>query len=232
MELSKRLQFIADHIDKCKTLIDVGTDHGYIPIYSVKHKLCESAIASDINREPVKKAEMNTALEGVKSSIQVRIGGGLEVIEIGEAEGAVIAGMGGNLIRDILEKDIEKTASFKFLILQPAQNPEVLREYLYNNGYEVMEEDLCIDEGIYYELFKVRKTNNKEKVSLDPIYYEISPRLLKDKNKLMLPYLESKEEKYRKILGFIKDNSESALNRKKDIEDKLKEIENFKKVLV
>ena len=48
----------------------------------------------------------------------------------------------------------------------------------------------------------------------------------------MLPYLESKEEKYRKILGFIKDNSESALNRKKDIEDKLKEIENFKKVLV
>ncbi len=232
MELSKRLQFIADHIDKCKTLIDVGTDHGYIPIYSVKHKLCESAIASDINKEPVKKAEMNTALEGVKSSIQVRIGGGLEVIEIGEAEGAVIAGMGGNLIRDILEKDIEKTASFKFLILQPAQNPEVLREYLYNNGYEVMEEDLCIDEGIYYELFKVRKTNNKEKVSLDPIYYEISPRLLKDKNKLMLPYLESKEEKYRKILGFIKDNSESALNRKKDIEDKLKEIENFKKVLV
>lgn len=232
MELSKRLQFIADHIDKCKTLIDVGTDHGYIPIYSVKHKLCESAIASDINKEPVKKAEMNTALEGVKSSIQVRIGGGLEVIEIGEAEGAVIAGMGGNLIRDILEKDIEKTASFKFLILQPAQNPEVLREYLYNNGYEVMEEDLCIDEGIYYELFKVRKTNNKEKVSLDPIYYEISPRLLKDKNKLMLPYLESKEEKYRKILSFIKDNSESALNRKKDIEDKLKEIENFKKVLV
>lgn len=232
MELSKRLQFIADHIDKCKTLIDVGTDHGYIPIYSVKHKLCESAIASDINREPVKKAEMNTALEGVKSSIQVRIGGGLEVIEIGEAEGAVIAGMGGNLIRDILEKDIEKTASFKFLILQPAQNPEVLREYLYNNGYEVMEEDLCIDEGIYYELFKVSKTNTKEKVSLDPIYYEISPRLLKDKNKLMLPYLESKEEKYRKILGFIKDNSESALNRKKDIEDKLKEIENFKKVLV
>lgn len=232
MELSKRLQFIADHIDKCKTLIDVGTDHGYIPIYSVKHKLCESAIASDINKEPVKKAEMNTVLEGVKSSIQVRIGGGLEVIEIGEAEGAVIAGMGGNLIRDILEKDIEKTASFKFLILQPAQNPEVLREYLYNNGYEVMEEDLCIDEGIYYELFKVSKTNTKEKVSLDPIYYEISPRLLKDKNKLMLPYLESKEEKYRKILGFIKDNSESALNRKKDIEDKLKEIENFKKVLV
>lgn len=232
MELSKRLQFIADHIDRCKTIIDVGTDHGYIPIYSVKNNLCEKAIASDINKDPVKKAEMNAALEGVKSSVEVRLGGGLEVINIGDAEAVVIAGMGGNLIRDILEKDIEKTASFKYLILQPAQNPEVLREYLYNNGYEIMEEDLCLDEGIYYELFKVKKTNTAEKVSLDPIYYEISPRLLKDKNKLMLSYLESKEEKYSKILGFIKDTSESALKRRKDIEDKLKEIENFKKVLV
>lgn len=232
MELSKRLQFIADHIDRCKTIIDVGTDHGYIPIYSVKNNLCEKAIASDINKDPVKKAEMNVALEGVKSSVEVRLGGGLEVINIGEAEAVVIAGMGGNLIRDILEKDIEKTASFKYLILQPAQNPEVLREYLYNNGYEIMEEDLCLDEGIYYELFKVKKSNKAEKVSLDPIYYEISPRLLKDKNKLMFSYLESKEEKYSKILGFIKDTSESALKRKEDIENKLKEIENFKKVLV
>lgn len=232
MELSKRLQFIAEHIDRCKTIIDVGTDHGYIPIYSVKNNLCEKAIASDINKDPVKKAEMNAALEGVKSSVEVRLGGGLEVINIGDAEAVVIAGMGGNLIRDILEKDIEKTASFKYLILQPAQNPEVLREYLYNNGYEIMEEDLCLDEGIYYELFKVKKINTAEKVSLDPIYYEISPRLLKDKNKLMLSYLESKEEKYSKILGFIKDTSESALKRRKDIEDKLKEIENFKKVLV
>lgn len=232
MELSKRLQFIADHIDRCKTIIDVGTDHGYIPIYSVKNNLCEKAIASDINKDPVKKAEMNAALEGVKSSVEVRLGGGLEVINIGDAEAVVIAGMGGNLIRDILEKDIEKTASFKYLILQPAQNPEVLREYLYNNGYEIMEEDLCLDEGIYYELFKVKKINTAEKVSLDPIYYEISPRLLKDKNKLMLSYLESKEEKYSKILGFIKDTSESALKRKEDIENKLKEIENFKKVLV
>ena len=232
MELSKRLQFIAAHIDRCKTIIDIGTDHGYIPIYSVKNNLCEKAIASDINKEPVKKAEMNAALEGVKSSVELRLGGGLEVINIGEAEAVVIAGMGGNLIRDILEKDIEKTASFKYLILQPAQNPEVLREYLYNNGYEIIEEDLCIDEGIYYELFKVKKNNKAEKVSLEPIYYEISPRLLKDKNKLMLSYLESKEEKYSKILGFIKDNSESALKRKQDIESKLKEIENFKKVLM
>ncbi|MBE6047388.1 MAG: SAM-dependent methyltransferase [Clostridium sp.] len=232
MELSKRLQFIANHIEKCKTIIDVGTDHGYIPIYSVKNNLCEKAIASDINKDPVKKAQMNAALEGVKSSVEVRLGGGLEVLNVGEAEAVIIAGMGGNLIRDILEKDIKKTESFKYLILQPAQNPEVLREYLYNNGYEILEEDLCIDDGIYYELFKVKKTGNTEKFSLDPIYYEISPRLLKDKNKLMLSYLESKEEKYLKILGFITDTTESALKRKNDIENKLKEIENFKKVLI
>ena len=55
MELSKRLQFIAEHIDKCKCIIDVGTDHGDIPIYCIKNNLCNSAIASDINKDPVKK---------------------------------------------------------------------------------------------------------------------------------------------------------------------------------
>lgn len=231
MELSKRLQFIAQYIDKCESLIDVGTDHGYIPIYAVKNNLCNKAIASDINKDPIKKAKINSALEGTSDKVEVRLGGGLEVIEKGEVEGVVIAGMGGNLIRDILEKDKEKLSMFKFLILQPAQNPEVLREYLYTNGYEILKEDLCIDEGIYYELFKVKKNDKVEKTNLHSIYYEISPQLMKDKNELMYPYLESKEEKYKKILGFIKDNTDSALKRKNEIEFKLKEIEKFKKVL-
>ena len=193
MDISKRLEFIANHIDKCESIIDVGTDHGYIPIYAVKKGLCNKAIASDINKDPVKKAQLNVALEGLSKKIDVRLGGGLQTVDIKEVEGVVIAGMGGNLIRDILEHDKRKLPFYKFLILQPAQNPEVLREYLYNNGYEILEEDLCFDEGIYYELFKVRK-NSKENMKLDPIYYEFSPVLLKDKHPLMIGYLKEKEE--------------------------------------
>lgn len=230
MELSKRLKFIASHIEKCKSIADIGTDHGYIPIYAVKNNLCESAIASDINKDPVRKSKLNISLEGLSEKIETRLGGGLEPIKTKEVDGIIIAGMGGNLIRDILEEGKNKLPFFKFIILQPAQNPEVLREYLYNNGYKILEEDLCFDEGIYYELFKVVK-NNEEHTKVDNIFYEFSPILLKKKHTLMLPYLKSKEEKYKKILGFIKDDSESAKKRKEEIKEKLNFIESLKKEL-
>ena len=63
MELSKRLKFIANHIEKCKSIADIGTDHGYIPIYAVKNNLCESAIASDINKDPVRKSKLNIRMQ-------------------------------------------------------------------------------------------------------------------------------------------------------------------------
>ena len=228
MELSKRLMFIVNHIDKCESIIDVGTDHGYIPIYVVKNNICNKAIASDINRDPVKKAKMNVSLEGLSDKIDVRLGGGLATVKKGEVNGVLMAGMGGNLIRDILEADMDKVSKYDFLILQPAQNPEVLREYLYTSGYEILAEDLCYDEGIYYELFKVRKSE-KEFKKVDSIYYEISPVLLESNNTLMGDYLDSKIQKYNKILNFIKDDSESAKSRKIELENRVKLIEKLKR---
>lgn len=220
MDLSKRLKFIANYIDKCDKIIDVGTDHGYIPIYAVKKGICNSAIASDINKEPLDKARFNSSMEGVSNKIDLRLGGGLETIKKDEVQGVIIAGMGGNLIRDILEKDKEKIENCDFIILQPAQNPEVLREYLYNNKYEIITEDICLDENIYYELFKV-KIGEGSKENFEKIDYEISPVLIKNNSKNFKGFLENKIEKYERILGFIKDNSEAAENRKKEINDKI-----------
>lgn len=226
MELSKRLNLIANYIDKCETLVDVGTDHGYIPIYAVSKNICQKSIATDINKDPLDKAKLNSIFEGVDENVEVRLGGGLDPINKGEAQGLVIAGMGGNLIRDILEADKEKAKSFEFIILQPAQNPEVLREYLYTNGYEVIEEDLCIDEEKYYELFKVR-VKEGEVTELDKIYYEISPKLLRDKHPVMKEYIDSKIEKYNKILNFIDDDTESAIERKKELKEKIDMLNNL-----
>ena len=230
MELSKRLDLIVNHIKDCDTLVDVGTDHGYIPIYVIKNGICKSAIASDINKDPLDKAKLNAIFEEVDEKIDTRLGGGLSTVEVNEVDACVIAGMGGNLIRDILEADKEKGKGFKFLILQPAQNPEVLREYLYTNGYEVIEEDLCIDEDKYYELFKVRVKEGEE-TSLDPIYYEISPKLLRDRHPLMKDYITYKKEKYEKILGFIEDDTESAEARKNELEAKINILTNLENYL-
>lgn len=224
MELSKRLRFIAKYIDKCNSIIDVGTDHGYIPIFAVTNNVCKKAIASDINKDPLKKAEFNAKMEGISDKIEVRLGGGLATLKNGEVDGIVIAGMGGNLIRDILESDKEKLPKCKFIILQPAQNPEVLREYLYNNNYEIIAEDLCYDEGIFYELFKVKVGKENVEVN-DSMLYEISPIMIRDKNPLMKEYLLNKREKYSKILSFIKDDSEAAKKRKEELNIKIEKID-------
>lgn len=89
--------------------------------------------------------------------------GGLKPLKVGEVNGVIIAGMGGNLIRDIILEDIEKVKLYDFLILQPAQNPEVLREFLYNNNFEILNEDLILDDGKFYELFKVKYNENAKK---------------------------------------------------------------------
>lgn len=226
MELSKRLNFIIKNIDNTSVLADIGTDHGYIPLYAVKNGLCSKAIAIDINKDPLDKAKINAILEGAGDELEFRLGSGLKPLENGEVEVAVIAGMGGNLIRDILEDDIEKVSSIGYLILVPAQNPEVLREYLYNNDYEVICEDLCEEEGIYYELFKVRKKDG-ESAKLDSIYYEVSPKLLMQRHPLMKEFLNSKVENYKKILSFITDSTINAKERKTAIEDKINIITNM-----
>ncbi|GAA0763704.1 class I SAM-dependent methyltransferase [Clostridium sartagoforme] len=226
MELSERLNFIIKNIENTSVLADIGTDHGYIPLHALKSGICSKAIAVDINKEPLDKARLNAILEGMGEELEFRLGDGLKVLEKDEVEVTVIAGMGGNLIRDILEEQIEKVNSMKYLILQPAQNPEVLREYLYTNNYEIINEDLCLDENIYYELFKVRRKEG-EATNLDPIYYEVSPKLLMQKHPLMKEYLISKVENYEKINSFITESTINANERRKSIQEKIDVITNM-----
>ena len=228
MELSKRLNWIINVMDKADVIMDVGTDHGYISIELIKRNIANKVIASDINKDPLNKAKLNVSLEGLSSKIDLRLGGGLAPVKNNEVQGVLIAGMGGNLIRDILEKDIDKVKNMNYLVLQPAQNPEVLREYLYTGNYEVIDEDVCDDEGKYYELFKVRyKENNSTK--LEKIFYEISPALLNKKSEVFKSYLHEKADKYRKVQSFIKDNTEHALARKRELDNKIEIIENLLK---
>lgn len=228
MELSKRLNWILEKVDKCETIIDVGTDHGYIPIKLIKDNIASRVIASDINKEPLEKARINASLDGVIEKVDLRLGGGLKTLKSKEVQGIIIAGMGGNLIRDILEADLDKVKDVDYLVLQPAQNPEVLREYLYTHEYEIMDEDICLDEGKYYELFKVKYERNNI-TKLENIFYEISPVMLKKKTETLKSYIEDKVEKNNKILNFINDDTEHAKERKKQLIKKNEMLEKFLK---
>ncbi|MDU7963426.1 MAG: class I SAM-dependent methyltransferase, partial [Clostridium perfringens] len=205
MELSKRLKRIAEHVDKCESVADIGTDHGYIPIYLVKEGICKKAIASDINKGPIEKAKVNVAFEGVSDKVKCLLGPGLNPLKVGEVNGVILAGMGGNLTRDILLADMDKVKKYDFIILQPAQNPEVLREFLYKNDYEIIDEDLIKDEGRFYELFKVKYNENSEKLVFeDELEYEVSPLLREKGHPLFKEFIEEKINRCETILSFIK----------------------------
>jgi len=222
MDISKRLIAIAEKVDKCQTVLDIGTDHGYIPIYLLINKICNKVIASDINKGPLKKAEENVKLNKI-DGIELRLGSGFNVVKQGEADAAVLAGMGGHLIKDLI---IEREDIFKnldYAVLQPVQNPDVLRKFIINKGYTIIEEDLVFDESIFYEIMKVRYSEkNREE---DEIYYEIGKKLIEDKNPRLKDFLMYKILKYRKILEYIKENTETASARKKEVTKKIIEIE-------
>lgn len=223
MELSIRLGKTASMVEPCRCVADIGTDHAYIPIYLVKKGICGRAIASDINRGPIKKAERNVSLHGLEDRIECRIGPGLNTLKSGEADVAIIAGMGGNLIRDILEERLDLFREFSYVILQPVQNPEVLREYIYKKGYDIIDEELCIDENKYYEIIKIRYG---EKIyDTEDIFFEVSEKLYREKHPEIKDFIEHKRDKYRKILGKIQDDTATALERKRELEQKLKRLE-------
>lgn len=225
MELSKRLKRIAEHVDKCESVADIGTDHGYIPIYLVKEGICKKAIASDINKGPIEKAKVNVAFEGVSNKIKCLLGPGLNPLKVGEVNGVILAGMGGNITRDILLADMDKVKKYDFIILQPAQNPEVLREFLYKNDYEIIDEDLIKDEGRFYELFKVKYNENSEKLVFeDGLYYEVSPLLREKNHSLFKEFIEEKINRCETILSFIKEDTEAAKKRKSDLEEKINKL--------
>ena len=83
--------------------------------------------------------------------ITCRLGSGLSTVKKDEVQVAIIAGMGGNLIRDILEADLDVVKQLEYMILQPVQNAEVLREYLCNTGYDILDEEICYEDGKFYE---------------------------------------------------------------------------------
>lgn len=227
MGLSIRLEKVAGMIKKEETIADIGTDHALIPIYLLQNKKCERAIATDINKGPLKKAEGNIIKYGLSNKIELRLGGGLSPIKPYEADCAIIAGMGAYLIKDIIEDGIEVFKSLKYIVLQPVQYSEVLREYIYNCGYNILDEDLCEEDGKYYEILKL--SYGEKRLKKDPIYFEVSEKLIENKHPLINEYIEFKLNKFEKIYASITENSHTAEERKSEVKQK---IDSLKELMI
>lgn len=161
MNLSKRLELISQLVPENSIVADVGTDHGYIPIYCVKNNISPSALAMDINQGPLLSAQKNIQKYGLESKITTRISNGLENLKKGEADVIVIAGMGGLLIMDIIDRGEDVITPDTLLILQPMLAVKELREFLYNRGFSVLGEYVCREDNKFYNVLCVKKEKCK-----------------------------------------------------------------------
>jgi len=195
--LSRRLQAIADCISGAASMADIGTDHGYLPVALVESKRVATAIAADVNEKPLAKAKKIIRTQGLEAVIETRLGSGLSVLEPGEVEVIVIAGMGGLLIRDCLKADSAVAQKTKQLILQPMNNQSTLRRYLADNGFCIVKEALAREDERVYEVLVVEPG---EMAVTDVLEYDLGYRFNETRHPLLKDLIDRKISLENKIL--------------------------------
>lgn len=154
--ISKRLELVASFVPQGAILLDVGSDHAYLPIELIERGQIESAIAGEVVEGPYQSAVKNVEAHGLKEKIQVRLANGLAAFEEADQVSVItIAGMGGRLIARILEEGLDKLADVERLILQPNNREDDLRIWLQDHGFEIVAESILEESGKFYEILVV-----------------------------------------------------------------------------
>lgn len=152
--LSKRLTALCGMVKKGSRIVDVGCDHGFVPIYLVQNRICPHVLAMDLRTGPLSRAQEHISECGLSEYIDTRLSDGLDKYIRGEADALICAGMGGKLMLRILLDAGEKTKDFSEMILQPQSDLFEFRSKLRMNGYYIADEEIVSEGGKYYFLMK------------------------------------------------------------------------------
>ncbi|WP_423364566.1 tRNA (adenine(22)-N(1))-methyltransferase [Mycoplasma sp. P36-A1] len=216
MKLGYRLEAIASMIDNHNSIVaDIGCDHGWLAIYLITNNKAKKAYACDVNIGPLNNVKTNVTNNYLDDKIQVLLSNGLEKIDENEVSDIVIAGMGGSLIVDILQKDIAKIKD-KTLYLQPNINSYKLRTFLINNEFSIVDEKTVKENKIIYQVIKAKpsKENNNDIYSeLDLLFGKIN---LEKNEPLTQELLRDTYDKYANIVKDMPDDNprkEQFINR-------------------
>ncbi len=186
MELSRRLYAVASLVTEGASVADVGTDHGYIPIYLMQKNIASKVIALDINGGPLKRARMHIIGYNLKGQIETRLSDGLSAVRPGEVDTMIAAGMGGGLVIKILEEGQEVVKSLKACILQPQSEVWRVRRYLLDHNMNIIDEDMVEEDGKYYPMMRVVHGESPRYAECEYIF---GKRLLEKKNPVLEKFL-------------------------------------------
>lgn len=204
VKLSPRLEMLLALTPEAETYCDIGTDHGYTALALSRRG--GKVIAVDIRPKPLAVAAENVRRLGAEN-VELRLSDGFSAVNEGEAECAVLAGMGGELISRIISDGVKGA---KYLVLQPQSLIYELRRFLCENGFVIEDEGLCREEGRFYIAMLVRRGEERP---LTEAELRLGPVLLKKKHPLLREYIEDERRKLRLALDKISRTGAVTENR-------------------
>lgn len=232
IQLSKRLQAVAelaagrvehggrsvaDEPERTKTqqiecVADVGTDHGYLPIWLVEQGIADRAIAMDVRTGPLQRAQEHIREHQLGAYIETRLSDGLAALHRDEAQVIVIAGMGGATMSGILEAGQAVISPDTILVLQPQSELYEFRRYLVTHDFRLLSEDMVEEDGKYYPMMKVQK-GLKAPLSYTEEELRYGPLLLEERHPELKEFLLWQLKQKERILEQIRssDHSEACV---------------------
>lgn len=218
MELSNRLLEIIKFVPKNSTVADIGTDHGYIPVYLIQNNISKKVIASDISSPSLDKTIEYVNNLDLNNKIYPRLGDGLDVLKANEVDTVIMAGMGGILISKILESRKDITETIEHFIFQPMVASKELRHYLLNNGYIIKDESLAKEGRRFYEIIYAIHGSDKVDHNLN---YEIGQKLIEKNHPLLKEFIAYKKNEINDILSKLNEKDSD------NIRERYQELKNI-----
>lgn len=227
VKLDSRLSAAASLVRQGKTVADIGTDHAYLLGYLLQNKIISKGIAADLRQGPLDNARRTLIDCGELENVRLVLSDGLDELKKGDCEDIVIAGMGGILIKEILERTDWVFDSNIHIVAQPMTHAEVLRKFYAENGFEILKETAATDGKRYYCIISAQY--NGKKCKREDWYYYVG-ELIKNTDEVSLLYISKVVTALEKKLNAIKaagvndgENIEKILY---DIKSRLSEVEN------
>ena len=231
MELSKRLQAVVNLVSPGNVVADIGCDHGYVSIYLIEQKIAPHVIAMDVNKGPLERANVHIASHGLASYIEVRLSDGTQSLREREVDTMICAGMGGRLMVQILQEGASKVVCMKELVLQPQSEVFLVRAYLREIGFVIVEEDMIFEEEKYYPMMRAIPQKMEQQMSeeqMSEIYDIYGKLLIQKKHPVFMQFLALQQKKTEKLILDLTNKNQQTEKQRDRIMELHKELEQIK----
>lgn len=218
IKLSPRLSAVAGMVPPGAVVADIGTDHGYLPVYLVIQGISPHAIATDVKKNPLAAAENIVSLLAIEKKVDLRLGDGLSVIMPGEANVIAIAGMGASTMMKILEQSPQVLARTGRLVLQPMRDTAKIRNWLVKHDWKIIDEELVYEDSAFYEIIAAEPGSSM--LTIEEV--EAGPVLIKKAHPLLKGFIEEKIRNLEAIdISLANSTKAKAKDQKRELREKV-----------